>query len=72
MVCRIIWVDGVVLRGTEVAKGYREPAIVTTKKTNEVSTNRRELRKAYTIERIPNYQEKKIGKQWSCGQWYIS
>ena len=41
MVCSIIWADRVALRGTEVAMGYEEIAIVTTKKTYKKSTTRR-------------------------------
>ena len=64
MVCGIIWAEVVAPRGTEVAMGYEELAIVTTKKTHKKSTNIRQLSKANSIEE--SYVIKsKIGKQWS-------
>ena len=40
MVCRIIWADGGVPRGTDAAIGYKKLAIVTIKKICKESTKR--------------------------------
>ena len=61
MVCKIIWVDRVALRGVEAATSYKELAIVTNKITHKKSINRRQLSKAILIKGY-HIIKNKIGK----------
>ena len=55
MVCGIIWADGVIPRVAEAAAGFKELAIVTTKKKCNKNIDRRPLSKAKPFERILPY-----------------
>ena len=57
MIYGIIEAGIVAPKGTEAAVGYKELAIVTTKKIYKENTNRRQLSKARPFQRISPYQE---------------
>ena len=64
MVYKIIWADGVALRGAEAAVGYEELGIVTTKRTHKTMQMENNLAKLSLLKGC-HLIKSKIGKKLS-------